>query len=81
VRNIRSNPRVPFHLDGDGQGGVLTIDAVAEIVEGKMNPTRWDACVAKYDSLIRDRLKTTPAELRAQFSTLLQLKPAHLRSW
>jgi PPOX class probable F420-dependent enzyme len=82
LRNIRSNPRASFHLDGDGQGGgVLTIDALAEIVDGEINPAWRDGYEAKYGSMIRTHMMTTPEELRSQFSTVLRLRPARLRSW
>jgi PPOX class probable F420-dependent enzyme len=82
VRNVTANPKVSFHLDGDGSGGrVLTIDAVAEIVDGDLDPARTQAYLTKYDEAIRNQLNTTPEELRAQFSTALRITPSRVRSW
>ncbi len=82
IHNVLANPKVSFHLDGDGQGGrVLTIDASAEIVEGDVGPARLDAYLAKYDGPIRNQLNTTPEDLRAQFSAALLITPTRVRSW
>ncbi len=82
VANVRANPKVSFHLDGDGRGGrVLTLDAVAEILEGGVDDRRADAYLAKYDDLIRHQLNTTPSGLRAQFSATLRITPTRVRSW
>lgn len=82
VRNVTANPKVSFHLDGDGEGGrVVTIDAVAEIVDGDLDPARIQAYLMKYDEAIRNQLNTTPEEIRAQFSTALRITPSRVRSW
>jgi PPOX class probable F420-dependent enzyme len=81
VRNVRSSPRVSFHLDGDGSGGkVLTIDAEAELL-GEVSPERMAAYLAKYDVPIRTRLGTTPEQVRAEYSATLLITPARIRSW
>jgi PPOX class probable F420-dependent enzyme len=82
VANVRANPKVSFHLDGDGRGGrVLTLDAVAEIVASGIDARRNDAYLAKYDDPIRHQLNTTPSELRAQFSATLKITPTRVRAW
>jgi PPOX class probable F420-dependent enzyme len=82
VRNIRANPKVSFHLNGDDRGGrVLTIDAVAEIVAGDPDPDRIQAYVTKYDAAIRSALGTTPDEIRADYSTVVVITPSRVRSW
>jgi PPOX class probable F420-dependent enzyme len=82
VRNVGSNPRVSFHLDGDGYGGqVLTIDAEAEVLDGDIDPERAGAYLAKYDEAIRTQLNTTPEQIRAQFNTALRITPRRVRSW
>jgi len=80
VRNIKDNPRVSFHLDGDGSfAGVLTIEGTAEIAE--VGPDRLAAFLAKYAEPVRDRMHTTPAEITARFSVALLVTPSRLRSW
>jgi PPOX class probable F420-dependent enzyme len=81
VANVKANPKVSFHLDGDGIGGrVLTVDATAEIGDVDADPTRTDAYLAKYDESIR-QLNTTPEDVRARFSTALRVTPSRVRSW
>jgi PPOX class probable F420-dependent enzyme len=82
VANVKANPNVSFHLDGDGKGGrVLTIDASAQLVDPDADATRTEAYLAKYDESIRTQLNTTPEELRARFSTALRVNPSRVRSW
>jgi PPOX class probable F420-dependent enzyme len=82
VRNIRGNPKVSFHLDGDGSGGgVLAIDGVAEVVDGDPPAERVGAYLAKYDDVIRTVLQTTPEELRREYSTTIRITPSRLRAW
>jgi PPOX class probable F420-dependent enzyme len=82
VRNIGANPNVSVHLDGDGEGGnVLTIDAVAEILDGEPPPERISAYLAKYDDVLRTRLQTTPEELRREYSTTVRVTPSRVRAW
>jgi PPOX class probable F420-dependent enzyme len=83
VRNVRANPKVSFHLDGDGRGGqVLTIDAEAEILTGDVIDTdRVRAYLAKYDQAIRTQLHSTPEQIHAQFNTALRIIPSRVRSW
>jgi PPOX class probable F420-dependent enzyme len=81
VANVKANPKVSFHLDGDGIGGrVLTVDATAEIGDVDADPTRTEAYLAKYDESIR-QLNTTPEDVRARFSTALRVTPSRVRSW
>jgi PPOX class probable F420-dependent enzyme len=82
VRNVRANPKVSFHLDGDGVGGrVLTIDAYAELFDGGVDEGRTSDYLAKYDEAIRTQLNTTPEKVHAQFSAALRIIPTRVRSW
>lgn len=82
LRNIRANPKVSLHLDGDGQGGdVVTIEGVAEILEGDPSPERIEAYLAKYNDAIRTQLQTTPDELRREYSTTIRITPSRVRAW
>jgi PPOX class probable F420-dependent enzyme len=82
VRNIRGNPKVGFNLNGDGQGGgVLTIDATAEILAAPAPADRIEAYMAKYDDPIRNVLKTTPEKMLASYTTALRITPARVRAW
>jgi PPOX class probable F420-dependent enzyme len=82
LRNIAANPKVAFNLDGDGHGGgVLTVDATAEVVSGDVPPERIAAYMAKYDEPIRNALKTTPEEMMASFGAVLRVTPTRVRAW
>jgi PPOX class probable F420-dependent enzyme len=82
IRNVRANPKVSFHLDGDGIGGrVLTIDADAELLDGDVDEARTADYLAKYDEAIRTQLKSTPEEIHAQFGAALRITPTRVRSW
>jgi PPOX class probable F420-dependent enzyme len=82
VRNIRANPKVAFNLDGDGHGGgVLTIDATAEILTEPVAPERLAAYLAKYEDSIRNALNTTPEKMLADFGTALRVTPSRVRAW
>jgi PPOX class probable F420-dependent enzyme len=82
LRNVRANPRVSVHLDGDGKGGgVLSIEGVAEILDREPLPDRLPGYLAKYDQSIRSQLQTTPEELRSDYSATLLIIPSRIRAW
>ena len=82
LRNIQANPKVSFHLDGDGQGGgVLSIEGTAEVIDDEPPPERVAAYLAKYDEVIRTRLQTTPEALRRDFAATIRLVPSRVRAW
>jgi PPOX class probable F420-dependent enzyme len=81
LSNIRANGKVTFHLDGDGAGGdIVTIDADAEILDTV--PTQLsDVYLAKYERVIRERLRSTPEAMIADYSTTVHLIPRRVRAW
>jgi PPOX class probable F420-dependent enzyme len=81
LSNIRANGKVSFHLDSDGAGGdIVTIDADAEILDTV--PTQLsDVYLAKYERVIRERLRSTPEALIADYSTTVRLTPRRVRAW
>jgi PPOX class probable F420-dependent enzyme len=82
LRNIRANPKVSLHLDGDGQGGgVLSIEGTAETIDDEPPPERVAGYLAKYDEVIRTRLQTTPDVLRRDFSATIRIVPSRVRAW
>jgi PPOX class probable F420-dependent enzyme len=82
IRNIDGNPKVSLNLDGDTAtgGGVLTIEATAEIA-GELLSERWDAYLAKYESRIRNGPWGTPDAFLAVFSLAVRVVPARARAW
>jgi PPOX class probable F420-dependent enzyme len=81
VANIRANPNVAFHLDGDGQGGhIVTAEGTAEEIDGLPAGVR-QAYLAKYGKLITERLKSTPEELEGAYPINIRVRPRRARSW
>jgi PPOX class probable F420-dependent enzyme len=82
TRNIGTQPRVSFHLNGDSAGGgVLTIDGTAEILSDPVTSERAEAYVAKYDDRIRNGLNTTPEKMLASYSIALRITIHRVRAW
>lgn len=83
MRNLASDLKVSFHLDGDGTAGdgVLTMDAEAEILGDRLSAERLDAYMAKYESRIRESLGSTPDRYHADFSVAVRIVPRRLRAW
>lgn len=82
VRNVRANPKVSFHLDGDDRGGsVLTVEGVAEVLDGELDAGRAAAYLAKYEQAIRTQLRTTPEQISTEYSTTVRITPSRVRAW
>ncbi|WP_210687344.1 pyridoxamine 5'-phosphate oxidase family protein [Mycolicibacterium sp. GESEQ-9] len=83
VRNITENPRVSFHLDGDGTigDGVLTIDGAAELSSAIEHQQRLSQYMSKYEHRIRAGLESTPERYAANFSTAIKIGFETIRAW
>jgi PPOX class probable F420-dependent enzyme len=81
VANIRANPKIAFHLDGDGQGGhIVTVEGTAEEVDRMPSGVR-QAYLAKYGKLITERLQSTPDQLEGAYPVTIRVAPKRSRSW
>ncbi|QWF77250.1 pyridoxamine 5'-phosphate oxidase family protein [Amycolatopsis sp. CA-230715] len=81
TRNIGTNPKVAFHLDGDGRGGgIVSIDATAEL-GGTPSEGYREAYAAKYEHLITGALKTTVEGFFDDYSVPIAITPARVRAW
>lgn len=81
LANIRANGKVSFHLDGDGAGGdIVTIDADAELLDAPP-PGLVDAYSEKYERVIRERIRSTPEAMIADYSTTVRVIPRRVRAW
>jgi PPOX class probable F420-dependent enzyme len=81
LTNIRANGKASFHLDSDGSGGdIVTIDADAEILDTPP-PGVQEAYVAKYERMIRERIRTTPDAMLEEYSTTVRINPRRVRAW
>ena len=80
LSNIRANGKVSFHLDSDGAGGdVVTLDADAEILDTAPKELS-DVYLEKYESVIRERIRSTPEAMIADYSTTVRLTPRRVRA-
>ena len=81
LSNIRANSKVSFHLDSDGAGGdVVTLDADAEILDTAPKELS-DVYLEKYERVIRERMRSTPEAMIADYSTTVHLTPRRVRAW
>lgn len=82
VENLRGNPRVALHLDTDRQatsdGGVLSLEGVAEIATGPLSEGERSAYVDRYRADIQSQ-GLTPDEVFATYSTVIRVTPTRVR--
>jgi PPOX class probable F420-dependent enzyme len=83
VRNLRMNGRVSLHLDTEADavdGGVLTIEGIAELDPRRLAEPETSAYVAKY---LDDMRATgfTPEEALAEFSQVIRVTPTKARMY
>lgn len=83
IRNMAHNSLVSFHLDGDGTkgDGVLTMDCSAVVSPAASQSRRLAAYIEKYESRIREDLKSTPEQYVEEFSAAVIVTPHVVRSW
>ncbi len=81
LRNIKVNPRVALHLDGDGRGGnIVVITGEARIAPERPPAHRVPAFVAKYDGGgYFARIGSTPAGFARSYSVPIVVLPGNLR--
>ena len=81
LSNIQANGKVSFHLDSDGAGGdIVTLDADAEILDTAPKELS-DVYLEKYERVIRERIRSTPEAMIADYSTTVHLAPRRVRAW
>jgi PPOX class probable F420-dependent enzyme len=77
VANVRANRKVSFHLNG-AVGDVVTIDGDAEILDAPA-PGVLDGYRAKYETSIREYLRSTPEETIEEYRTPIRITPRRVR--
>jgi PPOX class probable F420-dependent enzyme len=79
--NIRANPRVSLHLDGDGNGGgnVIFEGTATVSSDGEAGAIPADYA-AKYQPLI-DRFGWTLDSMAADYPHVIMVTPARVRVW
>ncbi len=81
LRNIRSNPRVAVHLDGDGHGGnIVVITGEARIAPETSPAHQVPAFAEKYEKGgYFARIGTTAAGFARSYSVPIRITPTTLR--
>lgn len=77
VRNIKNNPNVALHLDGDGRGSdIVILWGYAELQE-KADPDLLEAYIAKYEEGFL-RMNSSREEFERDYSTPIIIHLMHL---
>jgi PPOX class probable F420-dependent enzyme len=81
VANVRSNRKVSFHFNSDpGGGDIVTIDGDAEVLDAPA-PGVVDAYRAKYETAIREHLRSTPEAIIEEYRTPIRVTPRRVRTY
>lgn len=79
VRNIRRNPKVALHLDGDGKGGdIIVLTGTATVEPHPEGATAPPAYLTKYAQGIK-RIGFDEAQMLQTYSTTIRVTPTALR--
>jgi PPOX class probable F420-dependent enzyme len=81
MRNLKVNPRVALHLDGNGRGGdVVTIEGTAAFDAAVGAADGVPAYVTKYAGPIATN-GWTPASFARDYSKAIRITPQGVRAW
>ena len=61
-------------------GDIVTIEGSAEVMDGAP-PGLLETYLAKYGSLIQERLGTDPVKLADQYAVTIRITPTRTRTW
>jgi PPOX class probable F420-dependent enzyme len=79
--NIRANPSVSLHLDGDGNGGGNVIfEGIARIEPDDPPAELTDAYLAKYGATI-ERFGWSTESLARDYPHVIRVAPTRVRTW
>jgi PPOX class probable F420-dependent enzyme len=80
LRNIKTNPLVSLHLEGNSKGGdIVTLEGRAELLEGPPYDALPEA-VDKYAANLRG-MDYTAETFSADYSQTLRITPTRVRAW
>jgi PPOX class probable F420-dependent enzyme len=81
VRNIIANPKVSFHLDGDGHGGaIVTAAGVARIDRDHPPADAVPAYVDKYKGYMNDN-GWSPEWFAGRYPVPIRIRLTKVRAW
>jgi PPOX class probable F420-dependent enzyme len=79
IRNIKNNPDVALHLDGDGLGGdIVIIEGIAHIEQEAQPKHQLNAYLEKYQEGLK-RIQMGPDSFTRQYSTAIRVIPTDVR--
>ena len=81
LRNIAANPRVSFHLDGDGHGGEVVVLEGTATIDGDYPPADQ---VPDYLDRYRGYMNAygwTPEWFAGRYSVAIRIKVDNVRAW
>jgi PPOX class probable F420-dependent enzyme len=79
VANVRANRKVSFHLNG-AVGDVVTIEGDAEVLD-ESAPGVLDGYGAKYETSIREYLRSTVEKTIEEYPTPIRITPRRIRTY
>jgi PPOX class probable F420-dependent enzyme len=77
VANVQANPQVSFHLNGS-VGDVVTIEGNAEVLD-ESAPGVLDGYGSKYETSIREYLRSTVEKTIEEYPTPIRITPRRVR--
>jgi PPOX class probable F420-dependent enzyme len=77
VANVRANPKVSFHLNGN-VGDIVTIEGDAEVLD-ESAPGVIDGYGAKYETDIREYLRSTLEKTIEEYPTPIRITARRVR--
>jgi len=81
LRNIAANPRVSFHLDGDGHGGaVVVLEGTASIDNDHPPADRKPDYLDRYRGYM-NAYGWTPEWFAGRYSVAIRVKVDNVREW
>lgn len=79
--NIKANPHVSLHLEGDGKGGgIVTFEGTASIDEAAAGLDDAADYLAKYGDMIK-AMGWTPAGMAKDYPHVIRVRPTRARIW
>jgi PPOX class probable F420-dependent enzyme len=78
-RNLRRNPRVALHFDGNGRGGDIIVFSGEATIDDSLPPAHAHAAYAeKYTEHFR-RIGVSPEQFSLAYPLRLRIRPTRLR--
>jgi PPOX class probable F420-dependent enzyme len=80
VANIRGHPQVSLHCNDVGGSDVVTIEGIAEVLDGAPRPDEVPRYAEKYRERIVEELGSDPAAFALSYSQAIRVHPTRVRA-